>query len=439
MTLRLEHDRGAQWLMRLEPETDFRAAQARLERAALAVSFGDDAAHPSLQAALMALVRCGGKMFRGGVHLMDGPDPAWAAAPGAPSLRRMLRTAGAGVTPPPHALRVHVGADAPVDAALTAWTDGWDACVAPVGVGGAPGNEVSGALAGALLVSESFRRVVLGDLLAGRRRQRLSVWGPGAPADAGLQWLPKALWLLGLGNLGQATLFVLSLLPFADPSEVRLLLQDADRAGPENVPVQLLTDATWVGLPKVRQAAAWAEARGFTTVVSERRFSEHTWPGSDEPRVLLAGVDNLDARRWAAAAGLDLVLDAGLGAKPPEAFDLRLHAFPGRRTPEQAWPPVEPDAPEGLPLALAAAVAAGEIDQCGAMTIAGQSVGVPCTALAAAALQVGQLCRAIATRRCADLVDLSLRDPGEVAVNLMTEDLPDLAFVAAAQARMRPV
>lgn len=436
MRLSLADDRAAQLLTRLDESLDLPAAQVRLETASAVIGYGSDIDQPWAQAAVVAAVACARKMFRGGVHLAPGPDGRWAlTGPAPPSLRRTLESLGAqaGVAPP-GAARLHVGQDAPPEAPFVAWTEGWTGAVgrgpAPTA---APGNEISGALAAGLLVSEAFRRHVAGDLLAGRRTVRASAWGPEAPADARLRNLPRDLWLLGLGNLGQATLLVLGLLAYPDPAAVRLLLQDGDVVGPENLPVQLLTEPSWIGRRKARQTAAWAEWRGFRTLLSERRFDEATRPGRDEPRLLLAGVDNLDARRLTPAAGFDLVIDAGLGASGPEAFDLRLHAFPGRRSALEAWPEVSPD-PITLTPALEKAVRDGLIDACGAVMIAGKSVGVPCTALAAAAIQVGQACRAIATRRCADLVDVSLRNPDAAVWRETPADLRDLAFTPAAAA-----
>jgi len=166
----------------------------------------------------------------------------------------------------------------------------------------------------------------------------------------------------------------------------------------------------------------------------ETPFSAHTRPGPEDPRILLGGVDNLDARRWAAVAGFDLVIDAGLGASAADAFDLRLHAFPGARRPHEAWPDLQDDEVSEVNPALKKAVAEGRLDLCGAMTIAGKSVGVPCTAAAAAAVQVGQLCRALAEGRCCDLVDVSLADADLGAFNLMANPLAPLAFTSSAPA-----
>ncbi|MDF0522692.1 hypothetical protein P0R31_36240 [Bradyrhizobium yuanmingense] len=73
------------------------------------------------------------------------------------------------------------------------------------------------------------------------------------------------------------------------------------------------------------------------------------------------------------------MLDAGLGATPSEIFDIRIHGLPGTRSPKQAWP--EPDFRPEMPLdpTLQELVDAGRIDRCGAVTIAGRSLGVPST------------------------------------------------------------
>jgi molybdopterin/thiamine biosynthesis adenylyltransferase len=384
-------------------------------------------------------------MFRGGVFLDHAsPDHTVALAQERPgSMRRLLLRVGAreGAIPE-HALHLHVGRRPPPGARLVCFADGWDAVVAPKPPAedvGASGNEISGALAAAMAVSEAFRIAVLSDLKAGRRSVRLSAWDPAGHqrGPEKIPYLPKAVWLLGLGNLGQATAFVLGLLPYRDTGEVRLLLQDFDKAGPENLLVQILTEHSWIGTKKVRAAAAWAENRGFEVDISERAFRASDGPRGSEPRVLLCGVDNLDARRAAAAGGFDLMIDAGLGGSAAEAFDLRIHTFPGARTAAQAWPSDEGSgaialATRELPAGLEKAVQDGILDRCGAITIAGKSVGVPCTALAAGALQVGQLCRALGTGSCCDLVDLSLADVSRASSKVMSESLSvSLSFVRA--------
>lgn len=437
MTLAIEHDRPAQFLAAADPTLDFEAAQARLERACLRLTFGEAGETAWGQAALLTIVRAAARMFRGGVYL-DAGEPFEAVLRLEPrgDLRRRLCALGArDGRPPPHALHLHVGLDAPAGVRLVCSADGWSALAGPpeLQLSARPGNEISGALAGAMGVAEAFRVGVLGDLRAGRQLKHMSAWGPDAPEDVRILYLPRSLWLLGLGNLGQAVLSVLGLLPYADGADLELVLQDFDVAAPENLAVQVLTQPKWLGCRKTRGASAWAEGRGLTTRIVETAFSPTSRPGADDPTILLAGLDNLDARRWAADAGFGLVLDAGLGAGSADAFDLRLHGFPGARTAAEAWPEVsDAAAPPVLNRALRKAVEQGRLDDCGAMTIAGKSVGVPCTALAAAAVQLGQLCRALAEGRCCDLVDASLADTQPGVFKVMGQDLGPLAFVNAA-------
>jgi hypothetical protein len=428
-----EHDRPAQLVMSADPELDYFDARLRLERASLWVRV-PEVMTDDVEAAVLCIAACGVRMFKGGVFLeapanLIGRLGAYAHRP----LTRALATLGVRpLAPPTTAFRLNLGVGEEAD--LHVWTDGWSGAAGPSPPAGdrRPGNALSGMLSGALAVSIAFRRAVLGDVLAGRRLEQLSAWGRDeSSAPEPLAYLPRALWLLGMGNLGQATLFGLSLLPFHDRGEVQLVLQDFDIAGPENLDAQVLTEFPWVGRRKARQAAQWCEALGFDAIVHERRFGPNFRPEVGDPQTLVIGVDNLETRRWAAASGFPLTLDAGLGATASEAFDLRIHAFPGRRTPDQAWPAaVNSIAEVTLNPGLQRMVDQGRIDRCGAITIAGKSVGVPCTAMAAAALQLGQLCRAIVAGECADLIDVSLAGTADLAWHDMDRVPQRPAFTA---------
>jgi hypothetical protein len=188
-----------------------------------------------------------------------------------------------------------------------------------------------------------------------------------------------------------------------------------DISGPENVDVQILTKPDWLKRRKARNAAAWAEGRGFNTTVVELPFYADSRRSPDEPGLALVGVDNLNARRHAARAdsGFDLVLDAGLGATATEVFDIRVHGFPGFRSDAEAWPDfaAEPFVGPALTPDLQKLVSQGRLDRCGALTIGELAVGMPSTAIVAAVIQITQVCRAILDRRVCDFVDLSLLNP----------------------------
>ncbi len=420
-------DRGAQFVM-AATDSDYDAAIARLERAAIALDCAPnpDAAH---QAALLAAATCAIRMFRGGVFMTPNVTGQMTIGQERPqSIRSHLETLGVRtINPPDHAVRLRIGASDPgVAAHLHATCEGWSAKIDPRATlhPTAPSNVLTGVAAGGLAIAELFRKTVLDDLLACKRPQKIDVWGDAARSDPEIRRLPQALWLVGLGNLGQASLFTLALLPWRDPSLATLLLNDTDASGVENLPVQVLTTHAWIGQAKARAAASWAEARGFRTIVCERRFSAATKPQEGEPRIALVGVDNLPARRCVADGGFDLVLDAGLGATGPEAFDIRLHAFPGAQPPAAVWPEQNTNPTIAVGAGYQRLVTQGRLDACGAISIAGHPVGVPCTAIVAAVLQVAQMCRALTTGHCLDRIDLSLADLRHAALRPMPANLP---------------
>jgi hypothetical protein len=428
MMLPIHHDRMAQLLMNGDQSLGLDAARIVLERATLSLSAGAAAREACGQATLLTIAECAVRSFRGGVYLRgEFSDPVCVGNYMPVPLRRLLLAAGCRTEDPPdHAVAIHVGSDrAPADTKLQAWTDGWLALVGPPTLQETRrGNELSGALSGAMLVTEAFRMAVLGDLAAGRRTQRLSPLTPDKPDPDGfaLTLLPSAAWLLGLGNLGQALLWVLGLLPYVDPGNMHLVLQDLDTSGPENLDVQILTRRHWVDRKKVRKAAAWAEERGFKTTINELPFRAESTRDPESPGLAFVGVDNLDTRRHAAriGSGFDLILDAGLGATASEVFDIRVHGFPGFRNVEEAWPLslVEPSsAAKRVRPDLQRLVSQGRLDPCGALTIGALPVGVPSTAVAAAVIQITQACRAILAGRICDFVDVSLVNPTRAATH----------------------
>lgn len=415
MNLSIEDDRLAHLLMRGSGHARYDEARRRLDRAALVLTADGAAGLPWGQAALLTAAECGVRMFPGGIYLgSDFGETTVVGQFGRWPLRRHLEVAGCRTTnAPEHAIALHVGAGRRrMQRGVQCWADGWAGLVGIEAPADPPrgGNEIGGVLAGAMGIGEVFRSAVLGDKLACRRTSRFSALSPGCEdgGDIDLAYLPAAFWLLGLGNLGQAALWTIGLLPYSDPGLVSLFLQDGDKSEFGNLAIQVLTKPDWIGRKKARSAALWAEERGFGTTIIENRFVEGTKRSADEPGLALVGVDNLAARRAAAGSNFDLVLDAGLGATPSEIFDIRIHGFPGTRSPKQAWP--EPDFQPEMPLdrTLQELVDAGRIDRCGAITIAGRSLGVPSTAVAAAAIQVAQACRAVCDGGFFDLADVTL-------------------------------
>ena len=99
-----------------------------------------------------------------------------------------------------------------------------------------------------------------------------SAWDPSADCLAEeshgpeLQHLPSAVWIIVLGHLGQSLLWNLALLSYADPTAIRVVLQDFDVATRANVSTSPLTFDKDERHMKTRVAAEWAESIGFQSV-----------------------------------------------------------------------------------------------------------------------------------------------------------------------------
>jgi len=211
----------------------------------------------------------------------------------------------------------------------------------------------------------------------------------GRPTD-----MPSKLWLIGLGNLGQAFSWLLACLPYADRGRVQLLLQDFDRLAPSNDSTSLLSLLRDAGRRKARVVAAWLDERGFETFVEERRFGPWTKRAPHEPGVALCGVDNALARAALEKPGFDLVVEAGLGAGPQAFRSFSMHTFPASRSAEEIWSRQVAAADENFEDRPAyQALRQGGMDQCGLAQLASRTVGVPFVGLIAAAIAVSELLR----------------------------------------------
>jgi len=110
--------------------------------------------------------------------------------------------------------------------ALRVTYDGWIAQTGPSEstprLSERPFCTLAGVLAGALAVSEMFLAFAELNIAATRRTVGLSLWRPELPTNhpealgPQVEVLPRGLWLLGLGHLGNAYLWCLAALPYPD-------------------------------------------------------------------------------------------------------------------------------------------------------------------------------------------------------------------------------
>ena len=285
---------------------------------------------------------------------------------------------------------------------------------------------MAGMLAAAIGVSEAFQNL-RGNAVAGRRSIGLSLWEPqrdwrdepayGEPC----LYLPKRLWLIGLGHLGQAYAWALGLLPYGERSAVDLVLQDCDSIVKANRSTGMLSDDASVSHRKTRVVAARLEALGFDTVITERRFDSATQRSIKEPAVALVGVDDPVPRRLLEEAGFDLIVDAGLGGGARNYLDILIHSFPSGVKAETAWAersgstassvvdqPAYLDIHEQL--SRTTQLTDGEI-RCGIIEVAGTSIGAAFVGCVAATFVLSEVLRALAGGPRFEVLGISLRSP----------------------------
>ena len=295
------------------------------------------------------------------------------------------------------------------DRALRVTFDGWMAKVGPAaGIERLQEREycsLSGILAASLAISELFLQCAEVSIAAGRRTFALSLWRPELPISdpealgVPVQFLPRQLWTLGLGHLGNAYLWSLATLPYLDPGEVEIFLNDYDKIEGDNVETSLLLSEGDIGKYKTRACAAWLKKRGFETRLVERPFDSNFRRRDDEPGVALCGFDSNPARRDLAGAQFLRIVESGLGETANNFDTISLHTLPNPRPAVELWPDLPPDEDsrrrehqERMARENNAYLHINH-DECGRFQLAGKSIAVPFVGAAAAALVVAETIR----------------------------------------------
>jgi hypothetical protein len=414
MNLTLDHTtlhRAAKYFMDSGKAASHEAAMNLLQQFGLTIYVGEEirssAAH---QIALLTIVNVTRRTLLGGVEVIGLPDcdSLTALAPNTGLKEAVMALGGTPVAVArpewPTALIGSVEDYSNKDTAWRVTWEGWRAGAAPLMIGDRLSEDNSMALAPALAAAvcagEVFSHYAGDHPMAGRRTAGLSLWQPGADwldvdeSEPELAFLPSNLWIIGLGNLGQAFAWLLALMPYETPQELQLVLQDYDRIAPSNDSTSLLSYKHDTNKMKARVVADWLDKRGFTTFIEERRFGPWTKRHADEPGVALCGVDNALARSALDQAGFPLIVEAGLGGGPQAFRSLGIHTFPSSRTAAEIWAKqvaLADTSTEDMP-AYQALKKSG-IDACGLTHLASRTVGVPFVGLIAACLAMSELLR----------------------------------------------
>jgi hypothetical protein len=308
------------------------------------------------------------------------------------------------------------------------WWNSWIAGVRPIADNlscGKGENPLTGAASGSLAVSHAFR-AALGDPRAGLSAELISLWNPASQDDPGESrvYIPKSLWLVGLGNLGQAYLWCLGLLPVKRASDISLLLQDFDIVKAENWGTSILTQKQNYGLLKTRIAEDWAMARGFKITRYDRRFDAQVRRDQFEPAYALVGLDKMEPRKTLGNAGFEYIIDAGLGASADEYHRFRVNIFDKTYSPEKHFSEL-PDEDESrraeknlmLP-GYQTEMEKASADACGIAEIAGANAAVPFVSAFVATLVIAQAIRLASGIPFCRTISGSINDIGDIRASM---------------------
>jgi hypothetical protein len=389
MALSPELSRLAKMLIDAEGITDDEA-EARLRSMTLEIIVGRGAHNQAGHNAILTAVAVGGKSFVGGVgvRLLEDVELISSVPIGTSSLREAIAFLGAtelGALPSARIAIGEVDAGIPIDA--HAWWDGWKggSRSQPIGQGGGD-NPLAGIVAGAAAVARAFAKL---RGVAYPSASEFDLWPLGTteePPAFRSVYFPGSLWLLGLGNLGQAVMWSLSALPYRTPGEVKLVLQDADRISAENWGPSVLVRSGQYGEYKTALSEVWGKRKGFDVRRVDRWLDERQRIQDGEPALAVCGFDSIEARKHFDTCGFDVVVDAGLGRTHTDFDVFRVTIFDSNYSAAAHFPNqtvVPAPSPHDYEELLG-------LDQCGAALFEGIGVAVPFVSSIAAATVVAR-------------------------------------------------
>jgi len=245
--------------------------------------------------------------------------------------------------------------------------------------------------------------------------------------------LPRKLWLLGLGHLGQANAWLLRSMPWSEPEKVTIWLQDDDVVNPENVGTSMLSRPEHISQTKCRRVASALEEAGLTTKIIERRFEEGQQRRRDEAECAIAGFDSPESRKLLDDGRWSHLVDAGIGAGASSFTQFVLHRLNGNRSSRQIFDVPQSKEGQRLLSEVPSYRKEAEKDPCGALLLAEQAVGTSFVGLTAATAALAEILRPLHGGDNLDVLagDLT-RSPAELQVAVRVGDPPGVEAITAA-------
>lgn len=384
----------------------------------------------ALQAAFLTAVNCGKRCFLGGLSAELPPSVQLLVPWPAQTLNEAVDSLLHDVAPP-ETITERIGIGTRDEDSWNVFATGWKTAVAfgkeATGIPDLVGHDfaLGGILGGALAVHHAFVHATSIAPTIDWQVDGISLWQPesrwvSAPDGPSLSCLPKAIWFLGLGHLGQAYAWTLGLLPYAAPSDCHVMLQDTDVVSLANFGTGLLTSKEEVSAQKTRMVENWLRPRHFPTSICDRMFDDRTQRSESEPAVAFCGFHDGKSRRLIGEAGFDLVVEAGLGSQIADFDQVLLHTFPNEHfTPKQVW------SDEAIVSSRESRFEKlGGHAVCGALALAGKAVSTSFVGATASVFAWAEVLRQYHKGKSFNRQSLSMRSLSEVKLSPEKEDCP---------------
>lgn len=404
--------------------TPFSEAEQRLACVSVAIVAGEASrASVAGQAALLTAVAVSAKVFKQVVLVSPKDIALQRPIPGGTTLGSAAIALGArlSVEIPENTTHMIVTEQGQAGKifAVRCWWDRWRSGVLPCWDArqlGEDWNPLAGVFSAALAVREIFAHVI-GTRIHGPRTTTISLWEPWETAEDAKCgpdkiFIPKRMWIVGLGHLGQGFLWNLSMLPAH--GEI-LVLQDYQYAEVENEATGLLTTHASIGKRKTRIAAQWIEQFGWKTELIERKFTSHMMVSDYDPPLVITALDKPQPRIDVLKAGFDYMIDVGVGHGPLDFESSQIRVLAKGNSPSWNHSSLQFD-----PLSLMNKEPYSTIaksDRCGAFQLAEASVAVPFVGAAVGSLAIAQALRLTAMEGAPSLIQVELSAPDFSSAN----------------------
>lgn len=232
------------------------------------------------------------------------------------------------------------------------------------------------AAAGAAL-NEIFHHLYFNRALAGQRKITASL--PSSSMEHDIALMEDDAWFVGLGHLGQAMLWVLSLKGMSPENKLQLRLQDHDHISESSLSTCLMSWNEDMGKLKVDVVGERLSQLGFTCEKVTNKLIYDELPQNTKESVCVVAVDNISFRRGMDKLPSKKIIEAGIGDGINGFTQVQLHTLPGIRKAADIWAGNDPKATEVVSIKAPAYqdLLNKTKDTCGTTQLAGRAIATP--------------------------------------------------------------